>query len=146
MSLTDVRIPADASDKQTTDARSALPPIDFVATKKTTFNLLQVYDRRAPQDRAPTTAYRIYFLPAAFAPSYTGTSATVPLPVVYATAQRVAGRRVASLVAEIAAPGLGTILPINDAVNFGAAGYYFCVGVNRVKIEAPVENMVAAPV
>lgn len=145
MSLKDIKIPADASDKQTTDARSALPPVEFTVTAGTAANLLTIHDRQAPQGRAPTVSYRVYFLPITFAPKPVGTTTTVAGPVVMGTAVRAAGRKVASLVADVKAPGLGTLLPISDPVNFGSKGYYFCLGVNRSAVEAPVEHMVVAP-
>lgn len=143
--IKDIRIPADASDRQTTDARSALPPVEFTVARGNSANLLTITDRQAPQDRASTVAYRVYFLPAAFAPTSTGTTSTVPSPVVTQTSIRAAARRVASLVADVKAPGLGTPLQVNDSVNFGQPGFYFCVGVNRSSVEAPPEHMVSAP-
>jgi hypothetical protein len=145
MGLHDIKIPADASDKQTTDAKSALPPMEFTVVRGSTSNLLTIHDRQSPQGRASTVAYRVYFLPEAFAPRSVGTTATVGGSVVMGTAVRAAGRKVASLVADVKAPGLGTLISINDSVNFGSKGYYFCVGVNRSAIEAPVEHMVGAP-
>lgn len=145
MSLKDIRVPADASDKQTTDARSALPPVEFTVTASASSNVLSIYDRQGPQDRNATVAYRIYFLPAAFAPTSTGTTVTVPSPVVMSTLARSAGRKVASLVADVKAPGLGTVLSVSDSVNFGAKGYYYCVGVNRSFVEAPPEHIASAP-
>ena len=145
MSTIDVKIPAQAADQQTTDAKSALPPVEFTVAKGITQNLLMIHDRQVPQDRAPTVSYRIYFLPAAFTPTSTGTTATVPGPVVSNTAVRAAGRKVASLVADVKAPGLGTLLSVFDSMNFGQKGYYYCVGVNRVHVEAPPEHMVNAP-
>ena len=141
----DVRIPADPQDKQTTDARSALPPVEFTATRGISANLLTITDRQRVQSRASTVSYRIYFLPAEFTPTSTGTTATVPAPAVFNTLIRGAGRKVASLVTDVRAPGLGTALKYADTINFGSRGYYFCVGVNRSSVEAPVEHMVAAP-
>ena len=145
--LPDVRTPADTQDQQTTDAKSALPPVEFTVTKALTSNLLTIHDRQGPQNRIPTVSYRIYFLPLAFAPSSFGPSGAIPTPVpaVMYTGIRSAGRKVSSLVADIKAPGLGTLLSVNDVVNFGELGYYFCVGVNRAFVEAPPEQMVAAP-
>ncbi len=145
MSLKDIKIPADASDKQTTDARSALPPVEFTVSKTGTTNVLSIQDRQNPQARASTVSYRIYFLPAAFAPTYTGTTVTVPNPVVSGSLVRAAGQKAASLVADVKAPGQGTVLPVQDVVNFGAKGFYYCVGVNRSGVEAPVEHIVVAP-
>jgi len=141
-SLPDVRIPADASDQDTTDSKSARPPAEFTVTKGATANILTVTDRQAPQNRYSTASYRIYFLPAAFSPTPTGTSSTVVQPVVMTTAGRVSGRKVASLVGNVEAPGLGTVLVFSDPVYFGQKGYYYCVGVNRAGVEAPPENMV----
>jgi hypothetical protein len=145
MALIDVRIPADPADRQTTDAKSALPPVEFTASKGATANILTILDRQKVQDRASTVAYRIYFLPAAFAPTSTGTTATVPSPVVFSTGVRKAGRKVASLVTEVKAPGLGTNLSVTDTVNFNQKGFYYCVAVNRAEVEAPPEQMVKAP-
>ena len=145
MGVRDIKIPADASDKQTTDARSALPPVEFTVSRGASANVLSIHDRQGPQDRNPTVSYRVYFLPAAFAPTSSGTTATVPGPVVFNTVIRGAGRKVASLVADVRAPGLGTVLPVSDSINFGQKGFYFCVGVNRASVEAPPEHMVAAP-
>jgi hypothetical protein len=145
MTIRDIRTPADPQDQQSTDSNTALPPAEFTVAKGTTFNLLMIQDRQGPQDRVPTVSYRVYFMPAAFAPTSHGTSNNVPHPVVMGTEVRAAGRNVASLVADIKAPALGTVLSINDPVNFGKAGYYYCVGVNRISVEAPPEHMVAAP-
>lgn len=138
MGLKDIKIPADASDKQTTDARSALPPREFTVTTTGTTNVLSIQDRQKPQDRASTVSYRVYFLPAAFTAAASG-------PAVFNTAQRLAGRKVATLVGDVKAPGLGTVLPFSDPVNFGQKGYYYCVAVNRSGVEAPPQHMVAAP-
>ena len=142
MKQPDVRTPADTQDQQTTDARSALPPVEFNMTGGTTSNLLTIQDRQGPQNRIPTVSYRVYFLPEAFSPASTGLSTSTPAPAVMRTAIRTAGRKVASLVADVKAPGLGTLLSISDSDNFGQRGYYFCVGVNRAAVEAPVEHMV----
>jgi hypothetical protein len=131
----DIRTPADPQDKQTTDARSALPPVEFAVAAGADRNSLSITDRQAVSDRASTVSYRVYFLPAKFAPTMNGVMAT----------SRRAAQKVSNLVAEIAAPSRGTILTVEDTVNFGSAGYYFCVGVNRVGVEAPAEHMVAAP-
>ena len=145
MPLFDVRTPADPEDQQTTNAKSALPPVEFTVSKGPSSNVLVILDRQKVQDRASTKAYRIYFLPAAFAPTSTGSTTTIPSPVVFSTLVRQAGRKVASLVQEVQAPGLGTNLTVQDTVNFNAAGFYYCVGVNRVQVEAPPENFVVAP-
>lgn len=145
MGLKDVRIPADASDKQTTDARSALPPVEFTVVRGLQANEITIQDRQFPQDRYSTATYRIYFLPSAFAPKPVGITATIQGPVVMNTRIRASARAVASLVADVSAPGLGTILNYSDAVNFGKPGYYYCVGVNRVGVEAPPEHFVGAP-
>lgn len=145
MSLSDVKIPADSSDNQTTNARSALPPVEFYVSRGTSANLLSIKDRQGPQNRLPTAAYRIYFLPQAFAPTSTGTTATVNKTGLSSPQSRLAGQKVATLVTTISAPGQGTVLPYSDSVNFGQSGYYYCVGVNRSNVEAPPENMVPAP-
>lgn len=145
MGLRDIKIPADASDRQTTDAKSALPPVEFTVSRGASANLLTIYDRQRVQSRASTVSYRIYFLPEAFSPTSTGTTVTVPAPAVFNTVIRSAGRKVASLVTDMRAPGLGTSLKYADTINFGSKGYYFCVGVNRSSVEAPPENFVAAP-
>lgn len=147
MGLKDIRIPADASDKQTTDAKSAVPPVDFSITGSvSTFFQISIKDRQWPQERKPTSSYRIYFLPDEVAPRSTGTTVTVPPPVVYKTAERNAGRRVAELMGEIQAPGLGTVLSSPDLNNIlTRTGWYFCVAVNRLGIEAPCEHMVHTP-
>lgn len=142
MSLKDIRIPADAADKQTTDARSALPPVEFTVSRTNTANVLAIQDRQGPQDRVSTVSYRVYFLPKEFSPS-TGVAGT-PSPAVYKTAIRAAGRKVANLVADIKSPALGTVLSVEDPVNFGSDGYYYCVGVNRVGVEAPPEHIVSS--
>lgn len=145
MSLADVKIPADSSDNQTTNARSALPPVEFSVSKGTTANLLSIRDRQGPQNRLPTAAYRVYFLPQVFSPPSTGTTSTVSKTGLASSAARLAGQKVATLVTTISAPGQGTVLPYSDTVNFGQSGYYYCVGVNRSNVEAPPENMVPAP-
>lgn len=133
ISLRDIRTPADPADKQTTDAKSALPPVEFTAVKGVQTNSLTITDRQNPPGRAPTVSYRIYFLPAAFASSVSKTDT------------RHAGVRVASLVADLPSPGLGTTLSFSDTGNYGQAGHYYCVGVNRLGIQAPPENTVVAP-
>ena len=135
MSLADIKIPADASDKQTTDARSAKPPAEFSVVSGAGNNAFSITDRQGPAERVPTVSYRIYFLPEKFAPTMNGVMATT----------RVAASKVASLVAEVSAPGRGGVLTATDSVNVGAKGYYYCVAVNRVGIEAPPENIVKAP-
>jgi hypothetical protein len=142
LSQRDIKIPADASDQQTTDARSALPPVEFTISAGPP-TLFTIQDRQGPQDRVSTSAYRVYFLPDAFAPASTGTTVTVPDPVVFSTAVRYSGRKAASLVAEVQAPSLGTVLSGIDTVNLtGQGGFYYCVGVNRNGVEAPVEHIV----
>ena len=71
MSLKDIKVPADNSDKQTTDAKSALPPLEFTvaADTNTGLNSFVIQDRQAVPDRSPTASYRVYFLPGEFAPS-----------------------------------------------------------------------------
>jgi hypothetical protein len=133
ISVRDIRTPADPADKQTTDAKSALPPVEFTAVKGSLTNNLTITDRQNPPGRAPTVSYRIYFLPAAFAASVSN------------TATRMAGSRVATLVVDLPAPGLGTTLPFSDPKHFGQAGNYYCIGVNRLGIQAPPENTVVAP-
>ena len=78
-------------------------------------------------------AYRIYFLPAAFAPGGVLTGV-----------QRVAGQRVASLVADVKAPGRGADLTVTDSQFFGQQGYYYCVGVSRRELESVPEHVVSA--
>jgi hypothetical protein len=145
LSLRDIKVPADNSDKQTTDAKSALPPTEFTVVRGASSNTLTIHDGLGPQSRVPTSSYRIYFLPAAFAPTSTGTTATVPSPVVFGSFVRQAGRKVATLVTDVSAPALGALLPFDDVTNFGKPGYYYCVGVNRSGVEAPPEHMVKAP-
>src|SRR5271169_127090 len=140
-----VKIPAQTADNQTTDARTAKPPMEFTVTKAGGSNTLAIKDRQAVQNRNPTDSYRVYFLPAAFAPTFVGTTATVPNPVISNPAVRQAGRKVASLVATVLAPGLGTTLSVPDTVNFGQKGYYYCVAVNRSGVEAPPVHIVGAP-
>lgn len=132
MALKDVKVPADTSDQQTTDAKSALPPVEFQAVNNGTSNLLTIHDRQAVQNRAPTASYRIYFLPKAFAPNAEINASNI----------RQAGRKVASLVADVSAPSLGTMLTYSDSDNVTDAGYYYCVGVNRAGVEAPPEHIV----
>jgi hypothetical protein len=141
--MADVRTPADPEDQQTTDAKSALPPVEFTLSPAPSANLLTIHDRQGVQNRIPTVSYRIYFLPEEFAPIPAGTTATVSGPVVMVTKARAAGRKVADLVADVKAPGLGTFLKVEDKINVGKKGYYFCVGVNRASVEAPVEHMVS---
>lgn len=130
----DVRIPADPADFETTESKTALPPVQFTIQPSTTIltNTFTIQDREFPAQRAPTVAYRIYFLPETFAGS--NASATV----------RRAGSRVASLVTEVQAPGRGTVLSVSDYQYFGQPGWYYCVGVNRRGLEAPAEHMVKA--
>jgi len=132
MSLRDVKVPADNSDKQTTDAKSALPPIEFTVTAGTGTNNFVIQDRQAVPDRNPTASYRVYFLPGEFAPNL-------------ATLNRVSGQKVASLVAEVSSTGRGDALPVTDISASKRVGYYYCTAVNRVGVEAPPEHMVAAP-
>jgi hypothetical protein len=143
MSLKDIKIPAQASDQQTTDAKSALPPVEFRVARAGNVNAISISDRQGVQNRLPTASYRVYFLPVQYAPFSSGTTTTVAAPVVYDTATRAAGRKVASLVTEIAAPGLGTVLNYYDNTNVNQAGYYFCAAVNRAGVEAPPEHMVS---
>lgn len=134
-SIRDVRTPADPRDQQTTDARTALPPIEFRVTKGVATNTFYITDRTAVANRAPTDSYRIYFLPIAFA-----SASTISDPNI-----RQAGQRIASIVTEIPAPSRGTVLTVTDTQFFGQSGWYYCVGVNRVGIEAPAKNVVASP-
>ncbi len=145
MGLRDIRIPADPEDKQTTDARSALPPVEFTVTRGTSANLITIRDRQAPQNRYPTVSYRVYFLPSEFSPKPVGITLSTSGPSVVRPAIRAAGKNVASLVADISAPALGTILTHQDTTNFQKTGYYYCVGVNRVGVEAPPEHFVSSP-
>lgn len=134
MSLRDIKVPADNSDKQTTDAKSALPPVEFTVTADASagVNSFVIRDRQAVPDRNPTASYRVYFLPGEFAPNL-------------ASLNRVSGQRVASLVAEVSATGRGDALPLLD-ITFGPRkGYYYCTAVNRVGVEAPPEQIVKAP-
>lgn len=130
----DVRIPADPADYETTESRSALPPVEFsvaVDPNFGLFNTLTIKDRQYPAQRAPTVSYRVYFLPGQFAPADLARSA-----------QRIAGQKVASLVADVKAPGRGTDLVVTDMQYFGRPGYYYCVGVSRRDQEAPPEHVV----
>lgn len=142
MSLQDIKIPASPSDQQTTDAKSALPPVEFQVATSGTANVISIHDRQGVQNRLSTSSYRIYFLPEQFAPRSTGNTTTVPSPAIVNTAIRQAGRLVANLVADVRAPGLGTVLQYSDSVNVGSSGYYYCVGVNRAGVEAPSEHIV----
>lgn len=142
MSLAEVKIPADAADQQTTDAKTAVPPVDFIVSLGAGENIIEIYDRQGVQNRLPTASYRVYFLPSEFAPISVGNTVTTPDPVVYGTKARAAGQKVASLVADVKAPGFGTVLKVTDSVNFGKRGFYYCVAVNRAGVEAPVEHMV----
>jgi hypothetical protein len=143
--IQEVRIPADPADQLTTNAKSAVPPTEFRVLRSGAFNMLYIVDRQGVQNRQPTASYRAYFLPAAFAPDSTGNSSTLPNPVIARTVARAAGQKVASLVTEIAAPGLGTVLTYQDYTNVGQKGYYYCVAVNRSGVEAPPEQIVKAP-
>jgi hypothetical protein len=145
VSLKDVRIPADASDKQTTDAKTAKPPREFNVTKAGGTNTITITDRQAVQDRATAAKYRIYFCPSQFTPTAIGLG-TLQQPAVSDPTKRLAARKVASLVTSIEAPGLGTNLTYSDATNFGKAGYYFCVAVNRSGVESPPQHMIGAPI
>ncbi len=129
----DVRTPADPEDFETTQWRSALPPVEFSASTGATATTFTITDRQYPPERGPTVSYRVYFLPKEYAPS----AATTAL-------QRVAGQRVASLVAEVKAPGRGSDLTVTDSQFYGQQGYYYCVGVSRQGIEAPPEHFVRA--
>jgi hypothetical protein len=132
----DVRIPADPADFETTESRSALPPVQFSVALDGALGttLFTIQDRQYPAQRAPTVSYRIYFLPAAFAPKSVDTAFI-----------RRSGSRVASLVTEVQAPGRGTALTATDYQFLGQPGWYFCVGVSRRGLEAPPEHVVAAP-
>ena len=132
----DIRIPADPQDKQTTDVRGAQPPTEFVVQKIAGVNTLTITDRQGPQDRLPTAAYRIYFIPAALIP-VTATALTA--------SARLAGQNIGSLFGTIPSNGKGTVLTLQDRLNTGKRGWYSCVGVNRVGTEAPPENVVVAP-
>lgn len=130
--MRDIKIPADASDKQTTDAKTALPPLEFKAAKTATANVVTVTDRTAVQNRATAAAYRVYFLPSQFG------SLSNP-------SQRQAGVRMASLVTEIAAPGRGGQLSYPDTTNLGKTGTYYCVAVNRSGVESVPQHILSAP-
>jgi hypothetical protein len=135
--IRDIRTPADPQDYETTESRGALPPVEFsVSTDPNfgVFNRLTIRDRQFPAQRAPTVSYRIYFLPGEFAPSGLG-SAKV----------RTAGQKVASLVADVKAPGRGADLEATDLQFFGRPGYYYCVGVSRRGQETLPEHFVKAP-
>lgn len=141
----EIRIPADPADQLTTNAKSAIPPVEFRVIRSGGFNAIYIEDRQGVQNRQATISYRVYFLPAAFAPDSVGNTATVPSPVVFQTVVRAAGRKVATLVTEIAAPALGTVLYAQDYTNVGQNGFYYCVAVNRSGVEAPPEQIVKAP-
>jgi hypothetical protein len=132
----DIRIPADPADFETSESRSALPPVQFSVSPSTDllYNTFSITDRQYPAQRAPTVSYRIYFLPATFAPKNVDTAFI-----------RRAGSRVASPVTEIQAPGRGTVLTTTDYQFYGQPGWYYCVGVSRRGLEAPPEHVVAAP-
>jgi hypothetical protein len=129
----DVRTPADPEDFETTQSRGALPPVEFSIASGASANTFTIRDRQYPAQRAPTVAYRIYFLPAAFAPGGVLTGV-----------QRTAGQRVASLVAEVKAPGRGADLTVTDTQFVGQEGYYYCVGVSRRELESAPEHLVKA--
>lgn len=133
MSLRDIKIPADPSDAQTTDARSALPPVDFHITSGVNSNVISIVDRQAVANRSSTASYRVYHLSAGFLPSTDGVTA----------ARRLAGKNVANLVAEISAPGRGTTLIATDQTYYQQAGHYYCVAVNRSGVEAPPEHVLS---
>lgn len=143
MSLKDIKIPADASDQQTTDAKSAVPPIEFSVSVGASSNILTIQDRQGVQNRLPTASYRTYFLPREYAPPSIGSTSTVAGPNTLKTAIRAAGQRVADLVADTSAPGFGSLLTVQDPIHFGQQGYYYCVAVNRAGVEAPVEHIVS---
>jgi len=135
--IRDIRIPADPQDYETTESRSALPPVEFSVFADPTLgflNRLTIKDRQYPAQRAPTTSYRVYFLPSEFAPA-----GLAPGKL------RVAGQKVASLVADVKAPGRGSDLVHTDIQFSGQPGYYYCVGVSRRDLEAPPEHIVRAP-
>ena len=129
----DVRIPADASDRQTVDAKTPLPPLDFAVTRNATLkgNQVSIIDRSGPQDRSRAVQYRVYFLPGI-------TDMSQP-------SSRLGGQKGATLVATVAAPSLGSTLVTVDTANYGLSGSYFCVSVNRVGTEGPPENVFGAP-
>jgi hypothetical protein len=133
LSLKDIKIPADASDRQTTEARSALPPAQFSVARGVNANTITITDREGVANRIPTVGYRVYFLPYIFAPTMNGLSPE----------KRQAAQKVSSLVTEMAAPGRGTVLTYQDTTNFQQRGTYFCVGVNRSSVETPPENFVS---
>jgi hypothetical protein len=139
----DIRIPADSPDQLTTNAKTAVPPIEFSITPNGDTNVIQIQDRQGVQGRVPTVSYRVYFLPKAFAPASTGTTATVEQSLVRDFNFRQAARKAASLVTEIAAPGLGTVLRHTDTDYVGQDGFYFCVAVNRSGVEAPSEHLLS---
>lgn len=132
----DVRIPADPADFETTQSRSALPPVEFSVGLDPVLGttLFTIQDRQYPAQRAPTVSYRIYFLPSAFAPTNVNTAYI-----------RRSGSRVASLVTEVQAPGRGTALTATDYQFLGQSGWYYCVGVNRRGLEASPEHVVRFP-
>lgn len=132
MSIRDIKIPADASDRQTTEARSALPPAQFSVGSGVNANIITITDRQGVANRIPTVSYRVYFLPYVVAPTMNGLSPE----------KRLAAQKVASLVTEMAAPGRGTVLTYQDTTNFQHRGTYFCVGVNRSQVETNPENIV----
>jgi hypothetical protein len=135
--IRDIRTPADPQDYETTESRSALPPVEFSVSTDPNFglfNTLVIRDRQFPAQRAPTVSYRIYFLPGEFAPSGLAPSRL-----------RVAGQKVASLVADVKAPGRGADLMVTDMQFFGRPGYYYCVGVSRRDQESLPEHVVKAP-
>ena len=130
----DVRIPADSADFETTESRSALPPVEFRIISDAAANNFIITDRQYPAQRAPTVAYRVYFLMADI--GSTGMSQT---------SARQAAQRMGYLVGEVQAPGRGTVVSMTDTQFFGLPGWYYCVGVNRLGIEAPCEHSVYLP-
>lgn len=142
----DIRTPTDPEDNETGRARMSLPPREFSVVKGATFNTFTILDRQVTQaDRSATDSYRIYFLPAAFSPTPTGGSVTVAMPRIFDPAVRRAAQRVASLVTSVQALGFGTALTMQDTQFFGQAGWYYCVAVNKLKIESAPEQILAAP-
>lgn len=132
----DIRTPVDPRDQETTEALSAIPPVEFRVTADPVLgvNTFKIQDRQFVAQRGPTVSYRVYFMPKEF-------SKTIPPTA----SLRDSGKNVASFVTEVPAPGRGENITGMDINLTGRQGYYFCVAVNRKGIEAPSEHVVAAP-
>lgn len=127
--MSKVQAPAGSADFETTVSRTALPPMEFAVTGGTSSTSISITDRSTPNGRTHAASYRVYFLP----------DASLPVGTM---AQRTAATRMASFVADIPAPGKGTVLQWTDTRFAGQSGHYFCVSVNQRGAESPVEHVV----